>query len=236
MKGTALITAGAKRIGKTLALKLAELGYHIALHYCTSQEEALQLRQEILALGVECEVFSCDFNQIEKVPTFFQNIFKRFPNLNLLINNASIFDKLSFQDTNLSSLDRNLNINFKTPFFLSQSFAKFCQKGQIINILDTKVSNPSLEHFPYSLSKMALYELTKMTAKVLAPKIRVNGIGPGLILPPPGEDQEYLKHRSKAIPLQRIGSPEEIFAAIAYFLENPFITGQLLYIDGGEHL
>ena len=232
----ALITGGAKRIGKAIALYLASLGYDIALHYNTSKKESLLLKSEIENTGQKCVLFQCDFYDLKKSLKLIKKVKQRFPSLCLLINNASIFEKGLFLETDISSLERHLNVNFKTPFVLSYDFAKLCKKGQIINMLDTNVVRKNSKYFAYNLSKKTLYDFTKMTAYELGPDIRVNGIAPGPILPPFGKDDGYLKIKARNIPLKRKGDVRYITKAIGFLLENDFITGECLFVDGGKHL
>ncbi len=236
MKKSALITGGAKRIGKAIALYLADCGYDIALHYNTSKTEANITKSEIEKKGQKCTLFQCDFNKITESSKLIKKVKSSFPNLCLLVNNASIFEGGLFQETNIQFLEKHLNVNFKTPFILSRDFAKLCKKGQIINILDTNVVRKGSKYFAYNLSKKALYDLTKMAAYELGPYIRVNGIAPGPILSPFGKDDGYLKIKAKNIPLKQRGNTEYITHAVGFLIENDFITGECLFIDGGKHL
>ena len=236
MKNAAIITGGGKRIGRAIALALAETGYDIALHYNFSLDAAKDVAQQIDKIGSKCHLFSCDFNNMKQVALLMQQVFEVFPNCNLLINSASIFERARLMDTDEDTFDRHFNINFKTPFFLSKNFAQYCKNGHVINILDTKISKSSIEYFAYTLSKKALFEFTRMAARVLAPDIRVNGVCPGLILPPPGQDEKYIDNMSKNIPLQQKGNVENIISVVSFLIENKFVTGECIFVDGGEHL
>lgn len=236
MNNTAIITGSAKRIGKAIALALARDGYDIVIHYHKSIHEAKEVEHTITKMGQKCQLISCDFSNMKQVSLFIHRAFEFFPDTSVLVNSASIFERGRLMDTDEEMLDRHLNINFKTPFLLTQEFARCATQGHVINILDTKISRTLIEYFAYTLSKKALAEFTKMASKELAPAIRVNGVCPGLILPPPGEDDEYLEKLSQNIPLQRRGNPEQVVSAIQFLLKNPYITGQFIYVDGGEHL
>ena len=179
-----LITGGAQRIGKSIALALADRGFDIALHYNRSRDEATQVAQEIRQKGVRCEVFACDLQKEAQVLLLLEKVCKRFPSLNLLVNNASIFQPSGLGRQGLKFLDSHWTINFRAPFILTGEFARLCRKGQIINILDTKITKNKTDYVGYLISKKALGELTKISAVALAPNIRVNGISPGIILPP----------------------------------------------------
>lgn len=234
--GTALITGGAKRIGRVIALTLADAGYNIALNYNNSKSDAEELKSEIENIGSECEIFKADISNIKECKKLFSNVYTKFPDLNILINNASIFERMKFEDTNEEFLDENFAIHFKAPFFLSQEFAKFVKSGNIINITDSNTRRNSVEFFGYMLSKKSLNELTKMSARILAPKVRVNAIAPGRILASPDMTEEQLKERAELTPLKATATAEDISKTILQILDNTAITGHIFYLDGGEHL
>ena len=236
MRGTALVTGGAKRIGKAIGLFLADKGFNIALHYVSSRAAAERTAAEIEKKGVGCQLFPSNFEDAEEVRFLIPDVFERFPDCNLLINNASIFERARFLDTNEDLFDRHFSINFRTPFYLSQGFARHCTEGHIINILDTKISRSLIEYFAYTLTKKALFEFTLMAAKELGPRIRVNGVCPGLILPSSGMREETFQSLGRRLPLQRTGSPACVVAAIDFLIANPFVTGEWIFVDGGEHL
>ncbi len=236
MSGTALITGGARRIGRAISLALADRGFHIALHYRSSREEAESVADEIRCKGVDCQVFPCDFNDMKAVSTLIPDVFEQFPDCNLLVNNSSVFERARMTETDEDLFDRQMNTHLKAPFFLSRDFAKHCPEGQIINILDTKISRSNIEYFAYTLAKKALYEFTLMSARELGPSIRVNGISPGLILPSQFRIHEDFRKMGKKIPLKMTGDPQKVISAVFFLIENPFITGECIYVDGGEHL
>ncbi len=235
-KGAALVTGGARRIGAAVARALAQDGYDVALHYFTSAEQAERVAGEIEALGRRCRLFRCDLNDHGETSALVPAVRERFPNLDVLVNNASIFERGALRETGRDLFDRHFNINLKAPFFLIQAFAESCAGGQVINVLDTRVSRSDPHHAAYTLSKKMLHELTKMAARELGPAIRVNGISPGMILPPPGGVADELERRSAALPLKRIGDTDNLVAAVRFLLNNPFVTGESIYVDGGEHL
>ncbi len=236
MTNAALITGGAQRIGKAIALALADRGFDIALHYNRSSSEAVALSREILKQGVRCEIFACDLSKEKQVSLLLEKVHRKFPNLNLLVNNASIFMPSPLGRPGLKSLHEHWAINFKAPFILSGEFVRLCRKGQIINILDTKVVKNKTEYVGYLIAKKALAELTKMSAVAWAPQVRVNGISPGIILPPPNQGKDYLKKLARHIPLQRSGDVRFIAQAVEFLVDNEFVTGQNICVDGGESL
>ena len=236
MSKAALITGGGMRLGKAMALTLAELGYDIALHYNSSASESEKTEGEIRSLGRSCEIFKADLLKMEEVRTLVPRVFEAFPGCSVLINSASVFENIRFPDVTEESFDRDMNINFKAPFFLSQDFARGASAGLIVNMLDSRVSTNATSYFVYHLGKKALRDFTLMAAKALGPRIRVNAICPGPVLPPPGEGEEYLIRISQDTPIGKPGSPEYITAALKYIIENTYITGECLFVDGGQHL
>jgi NAD(P)-dependent dehydrogenase (short-subunit alcohol dehydrogenase family) len=235
-KGAVLVTGGAKRIGRAIALALAGRGYSIAVHYGSSEGDARELQAKIEAMNVRCRLFECDLADMRKVASLIPAVLERFPDLEILVNNASVFVPKRFLETKEDFFDRLFTVNFKAPFFLTRDFALHVKRGQIINLLDTKITKNLREHFVYALTKKALADFTRMAARELAPAIRVNGVSPGLILSPPGEDQGYLERAGKKIPMECFGSPEQIASAVCFLIESPFITGEIVFVDGGEHL
>lgn len=235
MSPSALITGGAKRIGREIALALAHRGFNIALHYNTSKNEAEVLASEIESTGMKCVLFQADFlNQVES-ESLIKNVICTFPDLELLINNASAFEKSSLRDTSPDLFHRQFQINLNTPYFLLRDFSNSCQ-GHVINILDSRIDNNDHEYCAYTLSKKCLRDLTLIAAKELAPQIRVNAIAPGLILPPLGETEVYLEKSAKSVPMKKKGQIEDILRAVEFLLDQPYVTGQIIYVDGGRHL
>ena len=236
MAKAALITGGAKRIGKTIALSLAGKGYDIAMHYRTSKRAAETTRASIEDMGVRCCLFEADLGNSKEVDGLIPDVFEAFPELSLLVNNASIFERAPLLKTTPDLFDRHIHINLRTPLFLSKAFALLCDEGHIINLLDTKIDSMQSVYCAYTLSKKALAQFTLLAAKELGPRIRVNGIAPGLIMPSFGMSQNEFERLGKKIPLRNTGHPDRIVQAVNYLLKNPFVTGEILYVDGGEHL
>ena len=235
-RGTALITGCARRIGQAIALKLASLGYNIALHYHHSKDQAELSAAEIRRKGVRCELFSCDLSDESQTSNLMTEVVKRFSGLNLLVNSASIFEKSKFAVKDLKLFNSHFAINLKAPFILSCEFFRFCKKGQIINLLDTKIVKNKTSHVAYLLTKKSLADMTKLAAVEFAPDIRVNGIAPGLILPAKGDAVESLERMARNIPLKRKGDLSGITQSIKFLIENDYLTGQIIFNDGGEHL
>lgn len=232
---TALITGGAKRIGKALAEELAKQGYAIALH-CNSSIKDAQTVQKKLNRHTCCAIFPCDLADSDRVEMLIPDVLKIFGRLDVLINSASIFEPGSIRKSSLGEFDRHMTVNFKAPLILTSAFARLCRRGNIINILDTNVVKNKISHVPYLLSKKSLLELTQLSALELGPEIRVNAVAPGLILPPEGQDIAYLNRRALRVPLKKRGSVRDVCSAVTFLLEQPFVTGQVILADGGEHL
>lgn len=233
---TLLITGAAKRVGAVLALHLAESGYDIALHYHRSKSEAQALQAKIQQLGRRCEIFQQDLTEIAALPGLIAQIKEQMPHLAGLINNASIFERASLQDSDAELFDRQMTINLKAPIFLTQEFAKQVRKGCVINLLDTHITTHHTSHALYLLSKKSLGEFTQMAAREYGPDIRVNAICPGHVLPSSEYEEGYQDRLEAKNPLKKIATLKDIAQAAAYLLQANSVTGQLLYVDGGEHI
>ena len=232
----ALVTGSAIRLGKAIALALAEEGYDIALHYNSSAEAALKTKEEIEALGVRCEAFQLNLRKAEDMPNFIKNILTTFPKLSILINSASAYTQATITNTTTDIFDHQFDVNIKAPFFLTKAFAAAIEKGNVINIIDNKMAFNQNNYAAYLLAKKTLVEFTKMAAIEYAPNIRVNGLAPGVVLPAGTRSQEYIDWRIQGIPLKMQGSTRHITGGIISLLQNTFITGQILTVDGGESL
>jgi len=232
----ALITGGAIRVGKGIALALARQGYDIALHYHSSVNAAQETQQQIQQLNVQCELFQADLSNAEEIEPLFQQIIQTFPHLNVLINSASTYQQALIQNTTIDTFDEQIAMNLKAPFFLIKNYAQYCKKGNIINIIDNKMGFNQFQYAAYLLAKKALAELTKMAAMEFAPHIRVNGVAPGTVLPIASRTEDYNNWRKKGIPLQRFADLKEINQAILSLISNEYITGHILVVDGGELL
>jgi pteridine reductase len=163
----------------------------------------------------------------------------RFGQLDILVNSAAVFERGDVFNTTEESWERHFAINLKSPFFLSQAFAAHVGRerpGAIVNIADWRATRPGTDYVAYTLTKAALVTMTQSLALGLAPNIRVNAIAPGAILPPPDRDEAYLQKLAQAIPARRVGSPAEVGKALLFLLESDFVTGELIFVTGGEHL
>lgn len=235
LKKVALITGSAKRIGKAMAIALAEDGYAVAVHYQSSQVEAQRLVDQLKKKRVKAQSFAADLKNAEDVRRLMKDVQKSLGKPILLVNNASVYKPNRLTDQ-LEVLDQNWAIHTRSVYLLAALMQKMSGKGHVINLLDAQVDKNKTEHFPYLLSKKSLRDFTKMAAVELAPKIRVNAIAPGFILPPKGASSAFTQKRLKRVPLGKKGKVDHIVMALRYLLANDFVTGQILYVDGGERL
>ncbi len=232
---TILITGAARRIGKLFALACADTGADIIIHHSHSDEEAQQVKDEIESIGRHAHILASDFGTPDSVSRLISQANDISP-LYALVNSAAIFEPLSFNDTTLEDWNRHLNINLTAPFLLSQEFARHTDEGRIINIVDWRALRPAADHFPYTISKAALAAMTKSLAVALAPRITVNGLALGAILPPADQSSASEKIIENA-PAHRWSEAGEVEEALLFLLTGPaYITGEIIHVDGGRHL
>ncbi len=239
---TALITGGAIRLGKAIALELTRAGVRrTVVHYASSAGPAQETVQEIRALGGEAHAVQADLTNLEAT----QSLLPRAAEaagapITLLVNSAALFLSGRLDATDADMWDAQMALNLRAPFLLSQRFARDLpadREGCILNLLDTRIFRPGEDHLAYRLTKAALSDLTKNLAVALAPRIRVNAVAPGAVLPPPGEGIEHLMGVVRErVPLQRPGSAEAVAKAARYLAESEFLTGVIIPVDGGEAL
>jgi len=238
MTKVALITGSAVRLGREIAHHLAKNGWDIALHYRTSTKEVADFEAELITGFPEHRfyTFQADLGDTVQVQKLIKLVIGRFGQLDLLINSASIFESSPFKETSAESLIRHSQVNFVSPFILMRDFANYSINGQIINIVDTRITKNKSDYLSYSLSKKSLWELTKMAALELAPHFRVNAIAPGAILAPEGKDQRYLEKVADLTPMKTPSGVISILKSIDYIIGNEDLTGQLIFCDGGAQL
>jgi NAD(P)-dependent dehydrogenase (short-subunit alcohol dehydrogenase family) len=232
---TVLITGAARRVGKIFALACARAGADVVIHHGHSNKAAHQVRDEITSLGRRAWVFQADLNDPAQAEGLIPLINISTP-LYGLVNSAAIFESLSLATTSFGDWQRHLQINLTAPFLLSQAFEKQAAEGsRIVNILDWRALRPAADHFPYTISKAALAAMTKSMAVDLAPRIIVNGLALGAILPP--ADQKMKPEITKDIPVGRWALEDEVQRALLFTLTCPaYITGEIIHVDGGRHL
>ena len=232
---TVLITGAARRLGRMFALACARAGADVIIHHAHSGPDAGALYSEIIGLHRRAWIFQSDLGDSFQAKKLIPLINRTTP-IHFLINNAAIFESVTFDSTSLEAWDRHIALNLTAPFLLSQAFAVQAEDGaRIINILDWRALRPGADHFPYTITKSALAAMTKSMAVSLAPKVAVNGLALGAILPPSdgNVNPEILKH----IPMKRWAQKDEVEEVLLFLLTSPtYITGEIIHVDGGRHL
>ena len=242
----ALITGGADRLGRSMALELAARGTNVVVHYATNTAKAQETVDVAKALGVQAVAIQADLTDRQQTDTLIDRAVDAVGQLDVLINNASIFEYDNIDTATHDGWDRHMSSNFHAPFVLTQKFAAQCPQtgsdgeplalASIINVVDQRVRKRTPEFMTYSLAKNALWTLTQTAAQALAPRVRVNAIGPGPTLQGARQSLEHFQGQRKNTILQRGASVDDILGALGYFLDASAVTGQLICVDGGQHL
>jgi NAD(P)-dependent dehydrogenase (short-subunit alcohol dehydrogenase family) len=239
----ALVTGAAHRVGKAIALELARHGVNILVHYnSTGDEKVRSTVHEIKSLGVDAYSVQADISKTEGVETVFEAVREHFGKLNILVNSASVFPKGTLEETKLEDWQQTLDVNLTAPFLCTQAAVKMMREndpsgGAIINICDRGSVTPWAERAAHGISKAGLWMLTQTSAINFAPDIRVNGVLPGPVMAPPGmpDDRWQQIGRDQTL-VQHVGNAEDVARAVAYLAKESYITGSLIYVNGGEHL
>lgn len=236
---TAVVTGAGKRIGRSIALDLAREGWAVAVHYRTARADADGVVAEILAAGGRAAAFQADLSNEDETRALLPRAAAELGPVTLLVNSASVFERDEWNTVDRVSWDRHLDTNLRAPFVLTQAMARDLPEnfhGLVVNIIDQRVWKLTPHFVSYTLSKAGLWTLTQTMALALAPRIRVNGIGPGPTLPNERQSLQHFEAQCRAVPMGRGASPDEICAAIRYLIDAPSVTGQMIAVDGGEHL
>ena len=245
----ALVTGAGARLGQAMALYLGQRGYDVAVHYAGSEVGAQETVAQLAAMGRNGVALQADL--LDETAT--QALLGRAANalggpLTCLVNNASIFEYDNIESGTRQSWDRHMESNLRAPFVLTQNFAaqvpdpdtddqgEPVAKGLVINMLDQRIHKLTPEFMSYTIAKMGLWAMTRTTAQALAPRVRVNGIGPGPTLQGHRQSKGHFDRQRAATVLKRGANPSDITAALGYFLDAPAVTGQMLAVDGGQHL
>ena len=241
--GVALVTGAGKRLGRAMALSLAERGYDLAVHYASSSEAADDVVAAAQALGGRAAAFQADLLIEEQTQQLLPRVVSHFESpVTCLINNASIFEYDRIETATRDSWDRHFESNLRAPFVLTQAMAAQAPpaqpvaQGLVVNMLDQRVRKLTPDFMTYTLAKMGLWALTQTAAQGLAPDVRVNAIGPGPTLQGARQSDEHFAAQRENTVLKRGSNPADIIAALGFFLESPGVTGQLICTDGGQHL
>jgi NAD(P)-dependent dehydrogenase (short-subunit alcohol dehydrogenase family) len=235
----ALVTGSAVRIGRAISLRLAAEGWSVGLHCNTSRVQAEELAHHITTSGGAAAVFSGALDDPETPARLVESVAAHFGGLTCLINNASLFEDDTFETMSAGLWDAHMAVNARAPVFLAQAFAAALPadaSGNIINIIDQRVFRLNPLFFSYTISKAALWTATRTMAQALAPRIRVNAIGPGPVLRSIHQTEADFEHERTSMPLGHGTTPEEIADAVMFILRAPAMTGQMIALDGGQHL
>lgn len=235
---TALITGGVRRIGAAIAEDLAAHGFNLALHYISSEDEGGALSAKLQSHGIRCELFQADLANTNECRNLFDDAQNKFGRIDLLVNNASVFDHDSALKFDEAVWDDHMAIHIKAPSILADAMAQQedLDRGLIVNMIDQRVWRLNPNFYSYTLSKSALWTATRTLAQTLAPRIRVNAIGPGPTLKNPRQDSADFRRQVEGLILKRGPELEEFGATVRYFWETPSVTGQMIMLDGGQHL
>jgi pteridine reductase len=237
---TCLVTGAGRRLGRAVALALAARGAGVAVHYRTSRSGAEEVVRRIRNGGARAEAIPADLADPESRRSLVGGVISRFGRIDVLVNSASTFYPTPLADVSEEAWDDLMDVNLKAPFFLCRDAGmrmKEGGEGAIINVADVAALRPWVDYIPYSAAKSALLALTRGLARALAPEVRVNAIAPGAILLPEGTSDEEAHRLVSRTPLGKIGTPEDLVAAVLFLLEGArYTTGEVILIDGGRHL
>ncbi len=231
------MTGGGRRVGRSIALALAEAGANLAVHYNSSDSDAAETAELVRAFGVQAELFKADLSDATATARLIDEVNSSMGQVNILVNNASAFSKGTLADTSLDVWESYMAVNFRAPFLLAQAMHRSLpedETGKVISLNDWRTARAN--RFAYGVSKAALSGLTKSLAVAMAPNVQVNELALGAILPPADSLDETGERVAKAAPAGRMGTLEEVSSAVISLVQNDFITGETLYIDGGRHV
>jgi NAD(P)-dependent dehydrogenase (short-subunit alcohol dehydrogenase family) len=240
LKGSiAVVTGGAVRLGRAISLALAREGAAVFIHYNRSAGLAEALRDEIIAEGGTAATGSGDLSDPRAAPSILAEAAESLGQVNVLVNSASGFPADSIRTVEVDAWQSTMNLTLGSPLFLTQAFAAQLpsdNRGAVVNITDIKTMRPYKEHLSYMLAKGGIDTLTRASAFALAPNIRVNAVALGVILPPPGEGEDYVNALAASLPLQHAGGAQVVADTVVFLAKNDFITGEIIHLDGGALL
>lgn len=231
----ALVTGGAVRVGRALSLGLAEEGYDLAVNYYSSGAEARDLVERVEGMGRRCVPVQGDVGSSDDVASIVRTVDDAFGRLDVLVNSASIFGRGSLLELEESDWDRVMAVNLKAPFLLVRGFADRLREagGCVVNIVDLSAFEPWTEYPHHAVSKAGLLHLTRVMARVLAPRVRVNAVAPGTVLLPPDYTEEQKDREIEQTLVGHLGSPGDVLKAVLFLVRSPFVSGEVVVVDGG---
>ena len=235
----ALVTGSSKRVGRATAVELARRGARIAIHYRSDEPGARETLRLVHEAGGSGELFQAELTDNAAVDRMFSDLEKKMRVLHILVNNASVFDRGTLEESTTELWDAQMDSNARAPFFVAQKAARLIllqPQGKIVNLVDVAGETIWPGYFAYSVSKAALIAVNRGLAKVLAPRIQVNAIAPGPVLFPEHYTEDQKNLAIERTLLKRAGSPSDIVNAIVFLIENDYITGEVLHVDGGRHI
>jgi|SRR6185437_560694 len=234
----ALVTGGARRVGRALALALADRGARLAIHHHESPEDAASLVEELAARGIEAAAFSSDLRKADAPDRLISQVVQRFGSLDILINSAAIMVRRSLEELTPDDWDDTFALNLRAPFFCARAAARAMadRGGVIVNLADLAGIETWPAYAAHGISKAGVIHMTRVLARILAPRVRVNAIAPGAVLLPESWSADDAAHLEQSTPLRRLGSPTDVAQAMLYLIEADYVTGDLLIVDGGRHI
>jgi NAD(P)-dependent dehydrogenase (short-subunit alcohol dehydrogenase family) len=233
---TALVTGGARRIGRAIAVALGARGAGVVVHYRSSRPEAEETAAAVEEAGGRAWTLDADLEDPAGAGALYDRACEAGGPVDILVNNASVFERGTLGGADVGRLRRDMAVNAAAPLLLARRLASSRERGDVINLLDVRLVGYDAPYGSYQLSKKMLDALTAMMALEFAPGVRVNGVAPGLVLPPAGKGGEHLARLARNNPLGTHGGPEDVVAAVLYLLGAGFVTGQVIFVDGGQHL
>lgn len=231
-----LVTGASRRLGRGISLHLAAAGCDVLVHYRNSEDEASTLKAEVEQLGRRAWIFRSTLDRREACDELVEKCLDTSGGLDYVVNNASVFPKSGIASTTEEELGKTLLTNSWAPLWLTNAFADRVSNGAVVNMLDNRISGYDFSNFAYYLSKKMLESITQNLALKYAPGIRVNGVAPGLILPPEGKGDDFMRRAAEIVPMKTHGGLADVAEAVAFLLGSDFITGQIVFVDGGQHL
>ena len=234
----ALVTGGARRVGRAFALALADRGARVAIHHHESPEQAASLVEQLAERGIDAAAFASDLRKADAPDRLIAQVVQRFGSLDILVNSAAIMVRRSLDELTPDDWDDTFALNLRAPFFCARAAARAMadRGGVIVNLADLAGIETWPAYAAHGISKAGVIHMTRVLARILAPRVRVNAIAPGAVLLPESWSADDAAHLERTTPLRRLGSPNDVAQAMLYFIEADYVTGDLLIVDGGRHI